>query len=165
MNKDLTLEQFNKEIESTEQKISELSFLDSKSVDKVEDLITKYNLPSYCIDIAFYLAQRNKHKRETIRDMCNRVGISTASFQYYRYSEGVIELSKIFSKRLIARYIPDVLNVVKDKALQGNIEASKLFLNVNEMTDDDSPKVVNNFNLVKVEELNNFVEDLRNKQI
>ena len=66
------------------------------------------------------------------------------------------------TKRIYAKYIPDVMHSVRNRALQGNMDAAKLFLNVNEMGVDDTPKFINNIQ-VSADDVNVFIEDLRNK--
>lgn len=136
--------------------------IDKKSVDMVVDLLDKYNLPSFCIDIAMYMAQRKRSG--AIKDICKKHGIGDATFYRYRLHEGVIEIMKVLTKRIYARYIPAVMGVVKDRALQGNIDASKLFLGVNDMHQEEIPNNITNIQ-VNASDVDVFINDLKNKQI
>jgi len=159
--KNETMEDLEKSLAPFEGKI------DSNSIDQIIDLINKYNLPSYCVEIAFFLANRPTKKTRDgggVHNLAKRLGISVVTLYKYMHSEGVIEIMKVMTKRIYAKYIPDVMHSVRNKALQGNIEAAKLFLNVNEMGVDDTPKFINNIQ-VSADDVNVFIEDLRNKVI
>jgi hypothetical protein len=118
------------------------------------------------VKLAEFLSTPRAFRPMTLKSFARELGVSEPTIHSWKRDPDVIRLSMNKIGENFSRYIPDVVESLKDQAMAGNVNAAKIFLDYvvgkefeqgsEEQSNQDSPTI---------EEVRSVIDGVKSKRV